>query len=87
MPKTTVTLGSTQERTPERALDKLGIGQNIEFTFCYLNTKKNVIKYIEMFFVVTNNVEDVLSRSFKETESLEEWVSQARTRITTCTKC
>ena len=49
---------------------------SIEFNFKYLNTNKNTIKYIEVFFVVTNDVGDVRKRgSFKGTGPLAEWES------------
>lgn len=49
---------------------------SIEFNFSYLNTNKNSIKYIEVFFVVTNDVGDVRKTgSFKGTGPLEEWES------------
>lgn len=49
---------------------------NIEFNFTYLNTNKKTIKYIEAFFIVTNDVGDVRKTgSFKGTGPLEEWES------------
>ena len=49
---------------------------SIEFNFRYLNTNKNTIKYIEVFFVVTNDVGDVRKRgSFRGTGPLAEWES------------
>lgn len=49
---------------------------NISFHFRYMNTNKNTIKYIEVFFVVTNDVGDVRrTGSFRGTGPLEEWES------------
>lgn len=49
---------------------------SISFHFRYLNTNKNTIKYIEVFFVVTNDVGDVRKRgSFRGTGPLAEWES------------
>lgn len=49
---------------------------SIEFNFKYMNTNKNTIKYIEVFFVVTNDVGDVRKTgSFRGTGPLEEWES------------
>lgn len=49
---------------------------SISFHFTYMNTNKNTIKYIEVFFVVTNGVGDVRKTgSFKGTGPLEEWES------------
>lgn len=49
---------------------------SISFSFKYMNTNKNTIKYIEVFFVVTNDVGDVRKTgSFKGTGPLEEWES------------
>lgn len=49
---------------------------NITFHFKYLNTNKNTIKYIEVFFTVTNDVGDVRKTgSFKGTGPLEQWES------------
>lgn len=49
---------------------------SISFHFKYMNTNKNTIKYIEVFFVVTNDVGDVRKTgSFKGTGPLEEWES------------
>jgi len=48
----------------------------ISFSFTYLNTNKNTIKYIEVFWRVTNDVGDVRKTgSFKGTGPLEEWHS------------
>lgn len=48
----------------------------ITFNFSYLNTNKNTIKYIELFWRVTNDVGDVRKTgSFKGTGPLEEWES------------
>lgn len=48
----------------------------ISFNFRYMNTNKNTIKYIEVFFVVTNDVGDIRKTgSFKGTGPLEEWES------------
>ncbi len=48
----------------------------ITFNFKYMNTNKNTIKYIEVFFVVTNDVGDVRKTgSFKGTGPLEQWES------------
>ena len=47
---------------------------NISFNFKYTNTNKNTIKYIEVFWVVTNDVGDVRKTgSFKGTGPLEVW--------------
>ena len=49
---------------------------SIEFNFKYMNTNSNTIKYIEVFFVVTNDVGDVRKTgSFRGTGPLEEWES------------
>ena len=49
---------------------------SITFNFKYMNTNKNTIKYIEVFFVVTNDVGDVRKTgSFRGTGPLEEWES------------
>jgi hypothetical protein len=49
---------------------------NITFHFEYLNTNKKTIKYIEVFFVVTNDVGDVRKTgSFRGTGPVEEWIS------------
>lgn len=49
---------------------------NISFNFNYMNTNKNTIKYIEVFFVVSNDVGDIRKTgSFKGTGPLEEWES------------
>ena len=49
---------------------------SISFHFKYMNTNKNTIKYIEVFFVVSNDVGDVRKTgSFKGTGPLEEWES------------
>lgn len=49
---------------------------DISFNFKYLNTNKKTIKYIEVFFVVTNDVGDVRKTgSFRGTGPLEEWES------------
>jgi hypothetical protein len=49
---------------------------SIEFHFKYMNTNKNTIKYIEVFFVVTNDVGDVRKTgSFRGTGPLKEWES------------
>lgn len=49
---------------------------SISFNFRYMNTNKNTIKYIEVFFVVSNDVGDVRKTgSFKGTGPLEEWES------------
>lgn len=49
---------------------------NITFSFTYQNTNKNTIKYIEVFFVVTNDVGDVRKTgSFKGTGPVEPWES------------
>lgn len=49
---------------------------SIRFHFKYMNTNKNTIKYIEVFFVVSNDVGDVRKTgSFKGTGPLEEWES------------
>ncbi len=49
---------------------------SISFHFRYMNTNKNTIKYIEVFFVVTNDVGDIRKTgSFKGTGPLEEWES------------
>lgn len=49
---------------------------SISFNFRYMNTNKNTIKYIEVFFVVTNDVGDVRKTgSFRGTGPLEEWES------------
>ena len=46
----------------------------ITFHFKYTNTNKNTIKYIEVFWVVTNDVGDVRKTgSFRGTGPLEEW--------------
>ena len=48
----------------------------ITFHFDYMNTNKNTIKYIEVFWKVTNDVGDVRKTgSFKGTGPLEEWES------------
>lgn len=47
---------------------------SISFHFNYMNTNKNTIKYIEVFFVVSNDVGDIRKTgSFKGTGPLEEW--------------
>ena len=49
---------------------------NITFNFRYMNTNKNTIKYIEVFWTVRNDVGDVRKTgSFKGTGPLEEWES------------
>ncbi len=49
---------------------------NISFNFEYLNTNKKTIKYIQVFFVVTNAVGDVRKTgSFSGTGPVEEWIS------------
>lgn len=49
---------------------------SISFNFRYMNTNKNTIKYIEVFFVVSNDVGDIRKTgSFKGTGPLEEWES------------
>ena len=49
---------------------------SISFYFKYMNTNKNTIKYIEVFFVVSNDVGDIRKTgSFKGTGPLEEWES------------
>lgn len=49
---------------------------SIGFNFKYMNSNKNTIKYIEVFFVVTNDVGDVRKTgSFRGTGPLEEWES------------
>ena len=49
---------------------------SISFNFKYMNTNKNTIKYIEVFFVVSNDVGDIRKTgSFKGTGPLEEWES------------
>ncbi len=49
---------------------------SISFNFKYMNTNKNTIKYIEVFFAVTNDVGDVRKTgSFRGTGPLEEWES------------
>ena len=49
---------------------------SISFNFKYMNTNKKTIKYIEVFFVVTNDVGDVRKTgSFRGTGPLEEWES------------
>jgi hypothetical protein len=49
---------------------------SVSFHFNYLNTNKKTIKYIEVFFVITNAVGDVRkSGSFKGTGPLKEWES------------
>ena len=49
---------------------------SISFHFRYMNTNKNTIKYIEVLFVVTNDVGDIRKTgSFKGTGPLEEWES------------
>ena len=48
----------------------------ITFNITYLNTNKNTIKYIEVFWKVINDVGDVRSSgSFKGTGPVEEWMS------------
>ncbi len=49
---------------------------SISFSFKYMNTNKNTIKYIEVFFAVTNDVGDVRKTgSFRGTGPLGEWES------------
>ena len=49
---------------------------SIEFNFKYMNTNKKTIKYIEVFWVVKNDVGDVRrSGSFRGTGPLKEWES------------
>ena len=49
---------------------------NISFNIKYLNTNKNTIKYIQVFWTVTNDVGDVRKTgSFQGTGPLEEWES------------
>ena len=47
---------------------------SVTFHFRYTNTNKNTIKYIEVFWVITNDVGDVRKTgSFRGTGPLEEW--------------
>lgn len=47
---------------------------NITFSFTYLNTNKKTIKYIDVYWKVTNDVGDVRKTgNFKGTGPLEEW--------------
>jgi hypothetical protein len=47
---------------------------SVTFSFKYTNTNKNTIKYIDVYWVVTNDVGDVRkSGSFKGTGPLAEW--------------
>ncbi len=49
---------------------------NVTFNFRYTNTNQKTIKYIEVYWVITNDVGDVRKTgSFKGTGPLEEWES------------
>ncbi len=72
-------LQKIKAKAPNGFFDDWGWGSeygNVSFNFKYTNTNKKTIKYIEVFWVITNDVGDVRKTgSFKGTGPVEEWES------------